>query len=192
MKLVYGVGINDRSKVTAVDGVPVKEYALWIAMLKRCYSEKYQKHKPEYLGCTVSEEFKNYAYFHDWCNRQIGFNFPDYELDKDLLSGLNKTYSPETCCFLPQPLNVLLTNVKSNKGELPPGVSLDKRHGTYLAKIRINGEQKYIGTFKTELDAWLAYKIAKESEIKRQALRFRNCISEQAFERLFHHKVEVI
>lgn len=188
MKLVYGVGINEGLRATSVDGVQVKEYALWIAMLKRCYSEKYQKLKTKYIGCTVSDEFKNYAYFYDWCSKQFGFGFPNYELDKDLLSGANKSYSPDNCCFLPQSLNVLLTNVKSNKGELPTGVSLDKRHGTYLAKIRKGGKQKYIGTFKSEDEAWLAYKHAKEAEVKKQALHFRGSISERVFEVLINYE----
>lgn len=188
MKLVYGVGINDGLRATSLNGVQAKEYALWIAMLKRCYSAKYQKLKAKYIGCTVSDDFKNYAYFYDWCSKQVGFGLPNYELDKDLLSGVNKSYSPENCCFLPQPLNVLLTNVKSNKGELPTGVSLDKRCGTYLAKIRIDGKQKYIGTFKSEGDAWLAYKDAKEAEVKKKALHFRGSISERAFEVLFTYE----
>lgn len=190
MKLVYGVGINDREKVSSSNGLIVKEYALWIAMLKRCYSKKFHEYKPNYIGCTISDEFKKYSYFYDWCNQQIGFNLPDYELDKDLLSGENKIYSQNTCCFLPKSLNLLITNLKSNKGELPSGVSLDKRYGTYLAKLRVDGRQIYIGTFKSELEAWVAYKNAKESEIKRQALRFKEQISESAFEKLFNYVVQ--
>ena len=41
-KLVYGVGVNDKTRPARVDGKNVKEYDLWMSMLKRCFSEKYQ------------------------------------------------------------------------------------------------------------------------------------------------------
>ena len=41
-KLVFGVGVNDGSRPTKIDGKKVKAYALWQYMLKRCFSESYK------------------------------------------------------------------------------------------------------------------------------------------------------
>lgn len=37
------------------------------------------------------------------------------------------------------------------------GVYLDKRYNTWCARYKLNGKQKYIGSFKNEYDAHLAY-----------------------------------
>ena len=50
-KLVFGVGFNDKTRPAKVDCKKVKEYQLWQDMLTRCFSEKYQTHKPTYKGC---------------------------------------------------------------------------------------------------------------------------------------------
>ncbi len=72
-KLVFGVGVNDRGRPAWVDGKPVKEYDLWIGMLRRCFSEKCQTLYPTYKGCNVSDNFLHYSFFYDWCQEQIGF-----------------------------------------------------------------------------------------------------------------------
>ena len=97
-KLVWGVGFNDKTRPSRVDGKKVKEYELWTGMLKRCFSEKYQTRQPTYIGCNVSNNFLNYSFFYDWCQEQIGFGKVDdkgryWQLDKDLLFVDNKTYS---------------------------------------------------------------------------------------------------
>ena len=103
-KLVYGKGINDRTRPTLADGKNVKEYDLWTGMLERCFSEKSQTRYPTYKSCSVSDNFLNYSFFYDWCQGQIGFGKVDEKgrswcLDKDLLFIGNKTYSETTCVF---------------------------------------------------------------------------------------------
>ena len=70
---VYGIGVLGTKYPSTINGVKTKEYALWKGMLKRCYSDKYQKKYPTYEGCEVSENFKYYEYFYEWCHKQIGF-----------------------------------------------------------------------------------------------------------------------
>ena len=106
-KLVYGVGVNDKTRPAWVDGKPVKEYDLWTGMLRRCFSDKCRSKNLTYKGCNVSDNFLNYSYFYDWCQEQAGFgNIDDkgryWQLDKDLLFVDNKTYSEAACVFVPQ------------------------------------------------------------------------------------------
>ena len=81
---VYSIGVLGAKYPTGVDGVLTKEYMLWKSMLKRCYSDVYQKKRPTYEGCDVSDKFKSYEYFYEWCNKQVGFGNQDWQLDKRL------------------------------------------------------------------------------------------------------------
>ena len=62
---VCGVGVLGTKYPPTINGVKTKEYTLWAHMLERCYSDIYQKKKPTYEGCEVSDNFKNYEYFYE-------------------------------------------------------------------------------------------------------------------------------
>ena len=64
---VYGVGIVGTKYVYKISGVLTKEYTLWCNMLKRCYSNNFKTKQPTYEGCEVSDKFKSYEYFYEWC-----------------------------------------------------------------------------------------------------------------------------
>ena len=104
---VYGVGVLGDA-VVSENGVKLKEYKLWRALLGRCYNTKTKNRSPSYAGCSVSDNFRYYPYFKEWCSRQIGFGREGFELDKDVLVKGNKVYSENTCCFIPRELNQAL------------------------------------------------------------------------------------
>ena len=93
---VHGVGVLGTKYSPSINGVQTKEYGLWVRMLQRCYSDACQKKQPTYEGCEVSDNFKSYEYFYEWCNNQVGFsvdgNGNQFQLDKDLLIKGNKVY----------------------------------------------------------------------------------------------------
>ena len=122
-KLVQGVGINDGKYPATINGIKRKEYELWTSMLKRCYNEKIHKKNPTYMGCIVSDNFKHYTYFFEWCQNQIGFGGCDFSLDKDLIYKGNKEYNPDNCIFIPKEINNVLTKCNAARGILPIGVS---------------------------------------------------------------------
>ncbi len=189
---VYGIGIVGTKYPASEGGVLTKEYVLWCNMLKRCYSDTYQKKRPTYEGCEVSENFKYYEYFYEWRNKQIGFNNKDWHLDKDLLVKGNKIYSEDSCVFLPSEINKVLTKRTASRGEHLIGVSWDNTNKAFVAKVNKNkGKSEYLGFFKTELEAFKAYKIAKESFIKEQANKFKSQIDTRAYEALMNYTVEI-
>ena len=102
---VRGVGVLGNKYPSNVNGVKTKEYILWSNMLQRCYSDDFKKKQTTYEDCEVSENFKSYEYFYEWCNEQIGFNDEGWHLDKDLLVKGNKVYSEDTCVFLPKEIH---------------------------------------------------------------------------------------
>ena len=193
---VCGVGILGTKYLSAVNGVLTKEYDLWHSMLRRCYSDSSKKKCPTYIGCEVSAKFKSFEYFYEWCNKQIGFynqgNENPFHLDKDLLIKGNKVYSESTCVFLPQEINSLLTKRTSLRGNHLIGVYWDKTHKAFIALVNKNkGKQEHLGYFKTEIEAFNAYKQAKETFIKEQAEKWKDKIDERAYEALMNYTVEI-
>ena len=189
---VYGVGVLGTKHPITINGVQTKEYVLWCSMLKRCYSEGYKKKHQTYKDCEVSENFKSYEYFYEWCNEQFGFGIEDFELDKDLLIKGNKIYSESTCIFIPYEINLLLTKCTASRGEHLIGVCWDKAKKAFVARVSMSkGKREYLGLFNTELEAFNAYKIAKEAFVKEQANKWKGKIDPRTYNALMNYEVEV-
>ena len=189
---VYGVGILGAKYLASINGVQTKEYKLWTSMLVRCYSDNSKKRRPTYEGCEVSNNFKYYEYFYEWCHSQIGFGNEGWHLDKDLLVKGNKVYSEKTCVFLPNEINSVLTKSTASRGEHLIGVYWSKTHKAFKAQVCKNkGVSEYLGSFNTELEAFNAYKQAKESFIKEQAEKWKGKIDDRAYEALMNYEVNI-
>ena len=146
---VCGIGIVGTKYPPTVNGVITKEYELWTGMLERCYSDTYKKKQPTYEGCEVSDNFKNYEYFYEWCHKQIGFGVASFELDKDLLVKGNKIYSEDSCVFLHKDINLLLTKRTASRGEYLIGVCWHKRDNVFMARVGKNkGKSEHLGLFQ--------------------------------------------
>ena len=189
---VYGIGIVGTKYLISEGDVLTKEYVLWCNMLQRCYSDTYQKKQPTYKDCEVSENFKYYEYFYEWCQNQIGFGECGFQLDKDLLTKGNKVYSENTCVFIPREINQVLVKRTALRGEHLIGVYWHKRGKAFAAQVnKSNGGSEYLGLFNTEIEAFNAYKIAKEIHIKELADRLKSQIDERAYEALMNYEVEI-
>ena len=81
------------------------------------------------------------------------------KVDKDTLIFGNKTYSKETCLFIPLWLNVLLNSHKNGRGDFPQGVS--KQYKGYQASHQVEGKSRYIGIYSSIQQASEAYHEAK-------------------------------
>ena len=189
---VYGVGVLGNKYPSTISGVKTKEYKLWQSMLVRCYSDNFQKKNPTYEGCEVGDNFKSYEYFYEWCQNQIGFSNQGWHLDKDLLIKGNKVYNEDSCVFLPNDINLLLTKREALRGEHLIGVYWHNKRKAFEARVRKNkGKQEYLGLFKTELEAFNAYKVAKESFVKEQANKWKGQIDERAYLALINYEVHI-
>ena len=189
---VFGVGILGTKYPPSVNGRTTKEYKLWCHMLERCYSDTYQKKKPTYEGCEVSDKFKSYEYFYEWCHEQIGFSNEGWHLDKDLLVKGNKVYSESTCVFIPSEINSLLIKSEALRGEYLIGVYWHNASKSFIARARKNkGKSEHLGLFKTEIEAFNAYKVAKETFIKEQANKWKSKIDPRAYNALMNYQVEI-
>lgn len=184
-KLRFGVGVYDGKNMSAT-----KAYFFWQNMLKRCYCEKRLDDFPTYRQCSVCDEWKTFSEFRKWFDK----NYIDgYELDKDIIKKGNKIYSPQFCSFLPQRLNALIINSKKARGDLPVGVSYHAGHKKYQATLHKDGKTVYIGYFNNIEDAFLAYKKAKETYIKKLAAEYydRGEITHRVYDALMRYEVEI-
>ena len=187
---VFGVGIvGDAS--TRENGSMVREYTIWQSMLLRCYDEKSRFKYETYKDCIVSENFKSYQFFKNWCRDQVGFENKGWNLDKDILFKGNKFYSEYTCCFVPQEINKLFLKSKRARGIYPIGVSFNKKAGLFSSRIYSNGVAKHIGYFKTPEEAFKEYKKAKEDYVKEVAEKWKGEISTRVYEALTDYEVDV-
>ena len=189
---VCGVGIVGTKYPISEGRRNTKEYTLWRNMLERCYSDIFKKKNPTYEGCEVSDNFLHYEYFYEWCHNQIGFGNEGWHLDKDLLVKGNKVYSESTCVFIPREINQVLTKCTASRGEHLIGIYWCKTNKAFKAQVSKNkGKQKNLGLFKTELEAFNAYKQAKEAFIKERANNWRGKIDDRAYKALMSYTVEI-
>lgn len=181
---IYGCGINDIYNATIHKNKP---YYIWRCVLRRCYDVDTLKKHPTYLGCKVSNEWLNFSSFLRWFDEHY---VEGYHLDKDILVKGNKVYSPETCCFVPQEINKLFTTRRLCRGKYLVGV-VKFKNGKYHSALSINKKITHLGCFKTEMDAFFAYKKAKEDYIKSVAYKWKDMLESRVYEALLNYKVEI-
>lgn len=166
-RLVKGVGINDVDLPTStvINGKVVKDrfYLTWTNMLNRCYSPKYHETRPTYAGCTVCDEWLYFSKFKAWMEQQ---DWEGKHLDKDLLIGGNRIYSPNTCLFVASQVNSSLMLNGVNRGDYPIGCSFNAVGRNYKAECYNGcGRKIYLGYFETPIKAHRAWQGAKISSI---------------------------
>lgn len=186
----YGVGYLGEGKYKASEnGKNTKCYNTWMQMIRRCYSKKFQERNPTYKDCEVCPEWHNFQVFAEWYYE----NYYEIDkevmcLDKDILCKGNKVYSPETCVFVSNRINVLFIKADSKRGDLPIGVR--KYKNTYVAQMNVNGKMTHLGYFDTPHEAFLMYKLNKELALHIIANEYKNEIPSKLYEAMINYKVE--
>ena len=188
---VYGVGwLGEKFSKSEFR---LQSYICWNSLLFRCYHKSSKLRSPTYHDCSVSENFKCYSKFKEWCNKQIGFGLKDdngkvFALDKDILIKGNKQYSEDACCFVPREINNLFNTHKNSRGGSTLGVQ--GRGHRFNSTISQFGVRRSLGVFDTEEQAFMAYKQAKEDYIKEIANKWKDQIDPRVYEALMIWEVE--
>jgi len=155
-KSAYGKGyIGVGEHKVSFKGVLTNKYGAWRGILQRCYdSDLHQKH-PTYKDSIVCDEWHNFQVFGDWYDEQ--YKEEGWQLNKYLLSGGKKIYSPDTCVFIPKELNKFLGRDEGNR-DYPTGVSRRGSRYRSQSQCTLSGRLLYIGTYDTIAEADLAYR----------------------------------
>ena len=80
----------------------------------------------------------------------------------------------------------------ASRGVYLIGVCWSKTHKTFKAQVSKNkGKSEYLGYFNTEIEAFNAYKQAKEVFIKEQANKWKSQIDPRAYKALMNYEVNI-
>ena len=183
----FGLGYTDgedTGRVINGKWVDDYEYDIWSGLFVRCYSEKKLKRCRTYREVEVAEEWHNYKNFKRWHKE----NYYEIEgekmcLDKDILAKGNKIYSPDTCIYVPEKINLLFKKV-SIKRDLPSGVFLHGKTGKYKSIHR----SQMLGIYDSIEEASRAYKEAKEQYIKQVADEYKDKIPKKLYDAMYNWK----
>ena len=162
-------------------------------MICRCYDKKYQESKPTYIGCKVCDEWRYLSAFKKWFDE----NYVDgYQLDKDILAPGNKIYSPDTCCFVPPEINVLLIGPPKRKDGLPRGVyryGRNRKFSAIISDITEKNRHRVIGKYDTIEEASRAFNEAREQKIHDTAYACygRGKITKRVYDALMRYEFEI-
>lgn len=167
-----------------------RSYRVWVDIFIRCYDENYREKFPTYVDCEICDEWLCYANFEKWYNENYyEINNERMSLDKDILVKGNKIYSPDTCIFVPQKINVLFTNKKNNKRKYPIGVFREKDR--FVSQVSIGNRRYLKSRHKTPEEAFYAYKERKEKLIKQVADEYKGKIPQKLYDAMYAYKVEI-
>lgn len=172
-----------------------RAFTLWNSMSQRCkVGSSEQRNRPTYAGCSMSDNFKDFQFFAEWCQQQLGYSEKDekgnrWQLDKDLLVKGNREYSENNCVFLPQAVNTALSYIKRHGTNSFTGVSFCNRSKKFRAYHNVKGKLIHIGYFVDEDSAREAYKNAKEGYIKQLSGTYRSKLDIRALRALETYEV---
>lgn len=193
---VYGIGFYGVGKYKSREnGIKTNAYKEWHNMFARCYGN-YKKRNITYEDCHVCEEWYNFQNFAKWHEENYYIiNDKKMCLDKDILYKGNKIYSPQTCIFVPQRINVLFIKSNKTRGNYPIGVMYNKRDDAFeswISKCNDNKKKQIcLGKYNTSEEAFQVYKIEKEKYIKQIADEYKLYIPKKLYDAMYEYEVDM-
>lgn len=201
LKSAYGIGFYSDFSNLESDEIASKCNAIWRRMIALCnsVSDSFAKQRRlrEYTMC---KEWYDYNVFKQWYDN----NF--YELDESVVFSSmcimknNTHFCPQLCVFVPQYiLGILYAHTKEEyDNKCVCGVTRVKLKNkwSYKSAMRIapelnKGSDTYcIGTYDTEEEAFINYKIVKELYIKGVAYHYKDKIPENLYNAMLHWEIE--
>ena len=192
-KIVENIGYMGIGKYSSrVNKQKTIQYKTWTNIIKRCNRIDRSDKNKSYYDCKISLEWHNFQNFAKWFDDNY-YTVKDEKmnLDKDLLIKGNRIYSPNKCIFLPEKINTLLINNKSNRGKYPLGVSYSRSKNLYTSRFNRLGKYIDLGNYKTPEKAFEVYKKHKEIHIKEMAESYKSYIPIEAYNALIDWQIEI-
>lgn len=152
-----------------------------------------------YAGADSCPEWKDFQNFAEWFEGVVesGYFHEGWHLDKDLLYKNNKIYSPETCVFLPEDINKVLSIRAGSRGKFPLGLcygEFSKTLGemTLQVAFRCKHPDFYLRATvplsKME-EGFKMYKDAREGYVKYLAESYKEQLDPRAYDALVKYEI---
>ena len=185
---VLGVGYIGVGNYTArVNGKMTKCYNTWFNMLSRCYQSTNDRNAT-YCNVEVCEEWKCFQNFAEWFYNNCKND--SWYLDKDILCPTCKIYSPDTCCFIPNQVNVIFKKNNQSISDLPRGVY--PKDGKYESNISKFGKQHYLGFYGTVEEAHSVYNKAKKEYLEEVSVKWRGILNDNICEAIKNFDISLL
>lgn len=173
---LHGVGYDGELPNTSPAYSEIRK--CWRNLLRRLF-QKGDEFK-SYENTTIEDDWLNFSNFYQWAYAETSGNLTGLDLDKDILSEGSKHYGPDTCCFIPSPMNKMLSRIDYSEGGY---------YDTFGNRWRIRYNDFETGnavvlSFKTEDEANQAFIQQKSERYIKIAERFKGQISQRVYDRL--------
>lgn len=183
--LTYKKDNGDYYRVAKVSNrfIPTKEYEYWVNMHRRV-SPDYKTRFPSYNDMTVSEEFKDFNTFVEWCKLQVGYDQKGYVLDKDILGTLlgTKSYCKTACIFVPQAINIFVA-IRNRAVKHYTGVSFQQSCQKYIVSCsQLNAKNKTLARVNCPKEGYEIYKAEKVRLAKVLADEYKGQVDDRVIE----------
>ena len=124
--------------------VNIKLYYIWIAMKQRCYNANCKAFiNYGQRGIKVCIRWRrSFKSFYNWAIKN-GWK-EGLSIDRE---DNNSNYTPSNCRFVTSTINQLNRRMMRNNTSGYTGVC--KYMGGYIVRLRVNGQRKYLGYFKS-------------------------------------------
>jgi hypothetical protein len=153
----------------------------WESIHKRCQTNGDQQTKfPRYKGTT--NLFSDFNEFVEWSRGEVGYDLREsvglqswaYCIEKDILGNNSKTYSPDTCLFVPNAVNIFLTARNASRGDYPIGVAWKEKNKKFQAQVRDRTGSRYLGLHSDPMEGHRAWQLGKIDVGRNFALEFKD------------------
>jgi len=177
------------------DWIYKKAKEKWNGMLDRC-----GKHSA-YLDVKVREDWLDFNNFERWFREQVdnGWYHTGWAIDKDIIGGGSRVYSPDHCAFVPQPLNTLFVHAFNRHGKysssrgayrvISTGEYDDYGYNVFCAKITYDGKVILHEEFDHELFAFFTYKWAFEEFVQKLVEELKDKLNPKMYDALMAYRV---
>lgn len=188
-KSLYNVGYHGVGRYkTTINKKKTTAFISWESMLARCYSKTFLVKNPTYIGVRVCEAWHCFQNFAEWFESKYNpEKMKGWHLDKDILSGKDKIYSPETCCLINQHINNMYLSRRKKLIDKPIGVRFV--NGKYIARMSKKNEKSWTGYFDTEEEAISEFNIQKELYTLEVVKKYEDLLDPVVYEKLIKKQI---